>query len=114
MRLTAFVSAMTHSAMMSGVMPGVSETRPPRGTLNQYKVTPRKYRIDAARTCPATLAGADMSRASSMSPTTKMAAPASTTPSGSEDPTNTACSWRIAAATIIATRNPMNMAGPPP
>jgi hypothetical protein len=44
----------------------------------------------AARTCPAILAGADMSRASSISPTKKIAAAARTTPSGSDEPANVA------------------------
>ena len=67
----------------------------------------------AASTWPATLAGADMSRRSSMSPTTKMAAAASTRPSGSEDPANSG--WRAGteAATVMATRKPTNMAAPP-
>ena len=43
-------------------------------------VTPLKYRMLAARTCPAILAGADMSRTSSIRPTANMAPAASTTP----------------------------------
>ena len=47
---------------------GLSTMKPARGTLNWYMVTPRKYRMLAASTSPATLAGADMSRTSSIRP----------------------------------------------
>ena len=87
---------------------------PASGTLNCHRVTPRKYRMLAASTCPAILAGADISRTSSISPTPKMAAPARTTPSGSDEPWK--MSWRagMQAATTMAARNPRNMAAPPP
>jgi hypothetical protein len=49
-----------------------------------------------------------------MSPTPKIAAAATTTPSGSEEPTKMCGKWWTPAATIIATRNPRNIAGPPP
>ena len=68
----------------------------------------------AASTWPATLAGADISRASSIIPTAKMAAPASTTPSGSEEPAKTVRKAGIRAAATMATRKPRNMAAPPP
>ena len=87
---------------------------PASGTLNQYRVTPRKYRMLAASTCPAILAGADMSRTSSISPTAKMAAPARTTPRGSDEPWKMCGGPGCSAATIMATRKPRNMAAPPP
>ena len=68
----------------------------------------------AASTSPAILAGADMSRTSSTTPTAKMAAPASTTPSGSEEPWKMLRRAGMQAATTMATRNPRNMAAPPP
>ena len=65
---------------MSGMIPGVSTKNPASGIFSSYMVTPLKYRMLAARTCPAIFAGADMSRTSSMSPTANMAPAASTTP----------------------------------
>src|ERR1700722_8547063 len=91
MKLMALVRAMTHAAVIRGMMPGVSTTNPARGNLNSYMVTPMKYKMLAARTWPAILAGADMSRTSSISPTPKMATPASTTPRGSEEPPKRWC-----------------------
>ena len=61
MRLTALVSAITHSAVMSGTMPGVRTKTPAKGIFSSYIVTPLKYRTLAASTWPAILAGADMS-----------------------------------------------------
>src|ERR1039458_4013180 len=100
-RLMAFVSAITHTAVMSGVTPGVSATSPARGTLISYIVTPRKYKMLAARTWPATLAGADMSRTSSINPTAKIAAAASTTPSGSEELAKSTCSGGAQAMMLL-------------
>ena len=54
----------------------MSAMNPASGILISYIVTPRKYRMLAASTWPAILAGADMSRTSSISPTKKMAAAA--------------------------------------
>jgi hypothetical protein len=99
---------------MSGMMPGVSTTNPARGSLNSYMVTPMKYKMLAARTWPAILAGADMSRTSSMRPTAKMAPAASTTPSASEESLKRGRSCGTAAAPSMATRKPRNMAAPPP
>ena len=90
--------------------------KPASGIFSWYMVTPAKYRMLAARTCPAILAGADMSRTSSIRPTANMAPAASTTPSISGESENMWL-WRNggrAAATSTATRNPRNMAAPPP
>ena len=67
----------------------------------------------AARTWPATLAGADMSRKSSMRPTTKMAAAPRIRPSGSEESRNSGAKSGIDAATAHATSRATNMATPP-
>ena len=88
--------------------------KPASGTLNWVMVTPRKYKMLAARTWPATFAGADISRTSSMSPTAKMAPAASTTPSISGESAKTGRRAGTAAAASTATRSPRNMAGPPP
>ena len=68
----------------------------------------------AARTCPAILAGADMFRTSSISPTANIAPAASTTPVISGESWKSGRSCGTAAAPSTATRNPMNMAAPPP
>ena len=115
-RFTALVRQMTQTAVMSGTIPGVRTKKPASGILSWYMVTPAKYRMLAASTWPAILAGADMSRTSSMRPTANMAPAASTTPSISGE------SWKMwlwrnggsAAAARTATRNPRNMAAPPP
>ena len=114
MRLMALARAITHTAVMRGMIPGVSTMNPARGTLNWYMVTPRKYKMLAARTWPAILAGADMSRTSSMRPTAKMAPAASTTPSSSGESAKIGRRAGTAAATSTATRKPRNMAAPPP
>ena len=67
----------------------------------------------AASTWPAILAGADMSRKSSMMPTTKMAAAPRIRPSGSEDPRNSGLRAGIEAAIAQATSRATNMATPP-
>ena len=67
----------------------------------------------AASTSPATLAGADMSRKSSMSPTTKMAAAPRIRPSGSDEPRNSGARAGMDAATAQATSMATNMATPP-
>ena len=113
MRLTALVMAITHNAVSSGVHSGESCTSPASGTLNWNQVTPMKYKIVAASTCPATLAGADMSRKSSIRPTTKMAAAPKMSPRGSDDPRNSWSSDGIDAATANVTSSPKNMATPP-
>ena len=113
MRFTALVMATTHSAVSSGVHSGDSCTRPVSGTLNWNQVTPMKYRIVAARTWPATLAGADMSRKSSIRPTTKIAAAPSRRPSGSDDPRKSGARAGTEAATAQVTSIPRNMATPP-
>ncbi len=114
MRLTALVRAITHTAVMSGMMPGVSTKNPASGILSSYIVTPEKYRMLAARTCPAIFAGADMSRTSSIRPTANIAPPARTTPIISGEPSNSCRSGGMAAAASTATRNPTNIAAPPP
>src|ERR1700722_8192795 len=112
-RFTALVMPMTHRAVSNGVTSGESTTNPARGTLNWNQSTPKKYRMDAARTCPAILAGADMSRMSSMTPTTKIAVAPRIRPSGSEEPWNSERSWGMRAATEKATSRATNMATPP-
>ena len=87
---------------------------PTKGILNWNIVTPRKTNTIAASTCPAILAGADISLTSSMNPTTKMTAAPRTSPSGSEDPANKPCSWPSWEATPMASRKARNMATPPP
>ena len=79
-------------------------------------VTPRKYRMLAASTCPAILAGADISRTSSMSPTAKIAPPAEHHAQRLGRVLRR-CALRnagMAAATSMATRKARNMAAPPP
>ena len=72
---------MTHNAVIKGMTPGVRTMKPARGTLNWVMVTPRKYKMLAARTWPATLAGADISRTSVDEPDgEKWPRAASTTP----------------------------------
>ena len=68
----------------------------------------------AASTWPAILAGADMSRTSSISPTANMAPAASTTPVISGESWKIGRSCGTAAAHSTATMNPMNMEAPPP
>ena len=114
MKLMALVRAMTQAAVRSGITPGVSTNEPASGTRNCHMVTPMKYRMLAARTWPAILAGADMSRTSSMRPTAKMAPAASTTPRSSGESVKIGRSWGTAAAASTATRKPRNMAAPPP
>ena len=114
MKLMALVSAITQAAVMSGITPGVSTMNPAKGILNSHIVTPKKYRMLAARTWPAILAGADMSRTSSMRPTTNMAPAASTTPSISGESVKIGRRAGMAAAKSTATRKPRNMAAPPP
>ena len=52
-RLMALARAITHTAVMRGMTPGVSTMNPASGTLNWVMVTPRKYKMLAARTWPA-------------------------------------------------------------
>ena len=115
-RFTALVRQMTQSAVMSGITPGESTKKPASGILNCHMVTPAKYRMLAASTCPAILAGADMSRMSSIRPTANIAPAARTTPiiSGESSKTRACRNAGMAAAASTAMRNPMNMAAPPP
>src|SRR6266851_418082 len=76
-------------------------------------LTPRKYRTDPASTVPASLAGGDTSRTSSMRPTRKTTPPARTTPRGSEDPWKTGAKAGSWEATPMAARKARNMAAPP-
>jgi hypothetical protein len=62
---------------------------------------------------PAKVAGADMSRKSSMIPTTKIAAAPRMSPSGSVDPRNRSPSAGIDAATAQVISMATNMATPP-
>ena len=110
----AFVSATTQMAVISGITPGVSTTKPANGSLSWYIVTPAKYRMLAARTCPAILAGADIERKSSTRPRTKMAAAAIRTPIASLEPVKTGLSAGITEPAIMAMATPMNIAPPPP
>ena len=73
-----------------------------------------KYRIDAARNCPATLAGALISRKSSATPTTKITPAASSTPNISWLDVITARRVGTKSATTSATQSPTSIAAPPP
>ena len=114
MRLTALVMAMTHSAVMRGMMPGVSTTNPAKGTLNSYMVTPRKYKMLAARTWPGHLGrGRHV-------PHVVDQAHGEDGPGGQHHAQRLGgvgedrAQGRHAAAASMATRKPRNMAAPPP
>jgi hypothetical protein len=66
-----------------------------------------------AMTMPVTLAGAEIGRRSSISPTAKMTAAASSTPSGSELFRNRVENRSICQAAPIAAPSPRNIATPP-
>ena len=66
-----------------------------------------------AMTMPVTLAGAEIGRRSSTSPTAKITAAASITPSGSELPSNSVEKRSICQAAPMAAPRPRNMATPP-
>ena len=114
MRFTALVMTMTHNAVSNGVTSGDRTKKPTKGILNWNIVTPRNTSTMAASTCPAILAGADISLTSSMNPTTKITAAPRTNPSGSEDPAKISWSCPSCEATRMATRNARNIAAPPP
>ena len=76
-------------------------------------LTPKRTRTVPASTMPATRAGADTSRRSSVNPTAKMTVAARSTPSGSLDPSNTAANESICQATAIEATRARNMAMPP-
>ena len=104
MRLMALASATTHTAVISGITPGVEHDEAGEGDLELVHGTPAKYRIEAASTWPAILAGADMDRKSSMRPTTKMAAEARSSPSISSLPWKKIRSGGMRAAAATATQ----------
>ena len=114
MRFTALAMPTTQSTVMQRRQVGrqqdqVGEAGPGRTGCSRRRPTG----CCPASTMPAILAGADTSRRSSMSPTTKMTTAAITTPSGWVLPSNTASNSPDCQATAMATRNPASIAAPP-
>src|ERR1039457_4918932 len=95
-RVTALVRGKTHAAVINGRIEGPSTTKPAKGSFTWYVVQPLNYSTDAASTCPATFAGALISRKSSSRPTTKITPAAISTPNISCDDVITARSGEMA------------------
>ena len=76
-------------------------------------VTPKYTRITAATTVPATLAGAEMSRMSSIRPTANITAAAYNTPRGSKLRANSWSNVSSSRDSPNAPRKPRNSAMPP-
>ena len=69
MRLMAWHMPTTHSTVTSAAQSGDSEISPTGGKRNSRMLTPAKLMMLPASTVPAVLAGAEISRTSSMPPT---------------------------------------------
>ncbi len=83
------------------------------GTRNQMMLTPPSPSRKAARLKPAVLAGAEMSRTSSISPIRQATVALATTANGSLDPWNSGVNQPEYQATTNPATNPRYMAVPP-
>ena len=80
MRLTAFTITRTHATVSGTARSDPSEITPCEGNQKNRSSTLLRISNPAARTCPATLAGADRVRTSSNNPTAVMARAANNAP----------------------------------
>ncbi len=112
-RLMALHMPATHTTVIRADRSGDSANSPKNGMRKKMMLTPAIDRMLPASTMPASLAGGDISRRSSIWPTAQMTIDASATPSGGAIVRNTAANSPLSQAASRPTSTPARMPAPP-
>ena len=113
MRFNALARSTTHTTVSSAERSGESRTTSRNGMRRTTRATPVSDRTLPASTMPATLAGAETGRTSSITPTTQITTAAETTPSISVGAANTSEKSPTIHAARMPASSPPNIAVPP-
>ena len=113
MRFKALTKSTTHTTVSSAERSGDSRTTSRNGIRRTTRATPVSDRTLPASTMPATLAGGETGRMSSITPTTQITTAAETTPSISVGAANTSEKSPTIHAVKTPASNPPSIDGPP-